>query len=176
VRPAARHTSADNGRRRRCAPKLLPARSAVVPHDGRDVPLHHGRVRQLVWPEPAADDRLCLEAPDFKGETVTVEQVERDAPQVERELKLMGQDDGDGSRVLADQPLRDHHRAAALIVEAGRSMWQLDHGLRPPERLVQAGDLGAEVPVGHIAGADLGEQAQPLGRALGQAWDVLMVV
>jgi hypothetical protein len=34
------------------------------------------------------------------------------------------------------------------------------------ERLGQVRDVGAEVAIGHVAGANLAEQPQPLGRAL----------
>ena len=48
-------------------------------------------------------------------------------------------------------------------------------GQRQGERLWQVGEVEAEVAARGVAGADLGEQPQCLGRALGQAWDVLMV-
>jgi hypothetical protein len=48
-------------------------------------------------------------------------------------------------------------------------------GRRQVERLGHVSDVEAGVSTRGVAGADLGERAQPLGRALGQAWDVLMV-
>jgi hypothetical protein len=47
-------------------------------------------------------------ASDFERQAVRFEQIERHALQVERMLKFMGQDDGDGSRVMA--PIAGHAR------------------------------------------------------------------
>jgi hypothetical protein len=137
----------------------------VLLGEGRDVALDHSAVWQCVGPEQTGDDRLRHESSDRERDAVRFEQVERDALAVEGMLEFVSQDDGDGSRVLAQQAFADRQPAHARIVVAGRSPWQIRHHQRQSQRRWQLGEVLAELPVGRVAGADLGKQAERLGQA-----------